>query len=111
MIIVAISAIASSVIPNYSFSFHLRIYRFVFILLGYIAGFLGISLGLFIYICLLTSVQSFGINLSTPYAPYISSKNNNFFLPPIWKREYRPKYLNPKNIKKQNHISMKWREK
>lgn len=110
MIIVAISAIASSVIPNYSYGFHLRIYRFVFTFLGYIAGFLGISLGAFIYFCLLTDIQSFGINLSTPYAPYVSSKNNKYFLTQIWKREYRPKFLNPKISKEQNDISIKWRE-
>ena len=43
IIIVAITAISSFAVPDFSFSFHLRIYRFFFTILGFIAGFLGIG--------------------------------------------------------------------
>lgn len=43
IIIVAIAGTASFAIPDYSFGFHLRIYRFIFIFLGYLCGFLGIA--------------------------------------------------------------------
>ena len=49
IIIVAITAIASFAIPDFSFGFHLRLFRFIFILLGYIAGFFGIGIGIFIF--------------------------------------------------------------
>ncbi len=111
LIIVAITAIASFVIPDYAFGFHLRLFRFLFILLGFMAGFLGISLGLFVYISMLTNMKSFGLNTTIPFAPYVSSKGNKYFLPPIWKREYRPSYLDPKISKDQDNISMKWRSK
>ena len=88
VIIVAITAIASSSIPDFAFGFHLRLFRFIFILLGFIAGFLGISLGLFVYICMLSNLKSFGINTTTPYAPYVKSKGNKYFIPPVWSREY-----------------------
>ncbi len=39
IIIIAITAIASFAIPDFSFGFHLRLMRFIFILLGYVAGF------------------------------------------------------------------------
>lgn len=111
LIIVAITGIASSAIPDYLFSFHLRIFRFLFILLGYMAGFLGISLGLFVYISMLTNLNSFGVSMTTPFAPSINSKRNKYFLSPIWKREYRPEYIDPKKVKEQDNISMKWKIK
>jgi len=109
IIIVAITAIASSAIPDFSFSFHLRLFRFLFILLGFMAGFLGISLGLFVYISMLANMKSFGVTSTTPFAPYVSSNGRKYFLPPIWKRENRPSYLDPKNSKNQDVVSMKWR--
>lgn len=110
VIIVAITAIASFTIPDFSFGFHLRIFRFVFILLGFVAGFLGISLGLFVYISMLTNMKSFGISSTVPFAPSVDSKRNKYFIAPIWKREYRPQYLDPKMQKDQDNISMKWKQ-
>lgn len=110
VIIVAITAIASFTIPDFSFGFHLRVSRFVFILLGFIAGFLGISLGLFVYISMLTNMKSFGISSTVPFAPSIDSRRSKYFIAPIWRREYRPQYLDPKKTKDQDNISMKWRQ-
>lgn len=109
IIIVAITAISSSAIPDFSFGFHLRLFRFIFILLGFMAGFLGISLGIFVYISAITSTKSFGLSSTIPFAPYINSKENKYFLSPVWKRENRPSYLEPKSLKEQDNISMKWR--
>ena len=50
IIIVAITGIASFAVPDFAFGFHIRISRFIFILLAYMAGFLGIGLGAFVYI-------------------------------------------------------------
>lgn len=109
IIIVAITGISSFAIPDFSFSFHLRYFRFGFILLGFLAGFLGIGIGIFIYLAELCDLETFGVSYTAPYAPFIDSKNNRFMLPPIWKREYRATYLASKREKKQNKISMKWR--
>ena len=109
IIIVAITGIASFSIPDFSFGFHLRYFRFLFILLGFICGFLGISLGLFVYISTLCSLKSFGVSFTIPFAPTINSKGNGYFLPPIWKREYRENYMSPQKLKKQEKISMKWK--
>lgn len=109
IIIVAITGIASFAIPDFSFGFHLRMYRFVFILLGYMAGFLGISLGLFVYFSQLSQMQSFGVAYMTGIPPSSNAKGNHYFLPPIWKREYRSSFLKTKREKKQDHISMKWK--
>lgn len=109
IIIVAITGIASFAIPDFTFGFHLRYFRFAFILLGFMAGFLGISIGLFIYISALCSIHSFGVPYTTPFAPVTNSKGNGYLLPPIWKREYRPPYMSTKKPKEQDSISMKWK--
>ena len=111
VIIVAITALASFTIPDFSFGFHLRLFRFVFILLGFTAGFLGISLGLFVYLSMLADMKSFGVNIATSLVPNLEAKSIKYFIPPIWKREYRPDFLDPKALKQQDNVSMKWKQK
>ena len=109
IIIVAITALSSFAIPDYTFSFHLRVFRFLFILLGYTAGFLGIGTGFFVYLSIICDMESFGVSYSIPYSSMKNLKNSGIFLPPIWKREYRSIYLATKKDKKQESISMKWK--
>ena len=111
IIIVAITGIASFSIPDFSFGFHLRILRFVFILLGYIAGFFGIALGMFVYLCVLFSLNSFGVPYMVPYGPVTNLNHGGYFVEPTWKREKRPDFLNTKKEISQEHISMKWKYK
>lgn len=111
IIVVAITGIASFAIPDFSFGFHLRTSRFIFIFLGWIFGFLGISLGLFVYMSLMAETKSFGISYTTGITPLEKVKGNSYYLPPIWKREYRASFLNSKKAKKQKDISMSWKYK
>jgi len=109
IIVVAITGISSFAIPDFSFGFHLRYFRFGFVLLGFMAGFLGISLGLFVYISLICSLRSFGVSYTTPFAPAQSSNGNGYLLSPIWKREYRPSFIASKRENDQEKYSMKWK--
>ena len=61
IIVVAITGISSFAIPDFSFGLHLRVSRFVFIFLGYSLGFLGIALGIFVYISMMSEIKSFGV--------------------------------------------------
>ena len=109
IIIVAITGIASFAIPDFSFGFHVRIFRFWFIALGFTAGFLGIGVGLFVYLSMLCSLKSFGVPYTTPLAPSYNTKGNGYFIPPIWKQEYRASFISPKKKQAQEKISMKWK--
>lgn len=109
IIIVAITGIASFAIPDFSFGFHVRVFRFWFIALGFTAGFLGIGIGLFIYLSMLCSLKSFGVPFTTPLAPSYNTKGNGYFIPPIWKQEYRASFISPKKKRAQDKISMKWK--
>lgn len=110
IIIVAITGIASFAIPDFSFGFHLRITRFLFTISAYIAGFLGIAVGLYLYLCILCSIKSFGASYLNPNDTInFNKKSNNFLVLPTWMQEFRHKYLQPKKERAQSEISMKWR--
>ena len=110
IIIVAVTGIGSFALPNYSLAYSIRIMRFVFIFLGGLAGFLGITFGLFLIGIWSTSIKSFGVPFAAPYGPWTSRSDRNVILrAPEWKLEYRPDYLNVKKKKKQDKISMGWK--
>ena len=109
IIIIAITGITSFSVPDFHLSFHLRVSRFLYILLGFFAGFLGIIIGLFIYLVRLCSLKSFGISYLAPYAPLNKDKNYGYLVKPAWKREFRDTFLNTKKSKVQSKLSMKWR--
>ena len=110
IIVVAITAICSFSIPDYSLNFTIRILRFIYIFLGYLAGFLGIAIGIYIQIIFLCNLKSFGC----PYIiPFLQNNNKrtvtSYFIPPIWKRENRSAFVSPKKKYSQGKISMLWK--
>lgn len=111
IIIVAITAISSFAIPDFSLGFHLRISRFAYTILGALCGFLGIGIGIFIHLITLCSLKSFGVPYLSPYMPKSNTRNNGYMLKPVWKREKRSDFLNSKRTTVQDKISMKWRKK
>ena len=110
IIIVAITAICSFSIPDFSLNFTIRISRFIYILLGYMAGFLGIAVGMFIQIVLLCGLKSFGCPYIMPFVINNHKRSlTSYFLPPIWKRENRSNTVSPKKKYSQGKISMVWK--
>ena len=73
IIIVAITGMSSFAIPDFTFSFHLRFFRFAFVFLGYLAGFLGIGIGIFVYISALCDLETFGV-VRSQEANYLAIK-------------------------------------
>lgn len=108
VIIVAITGISSFAIPDFSFGFHLRIFRFAFIFLGATSGFLGIGIGIFVYLSILCNIKSFGVPFMSPIAPVDLGNNIGYIVPPTWKQENRHRFLSPQYVKRQNKISKKW---
>lgn len=111
IIIVALTGISSFAIPDFSMSFYCRVSRFIYIILGYLLGFLGIAIGIFVSLLMCSSLKSFGVPYLSPFVPISNMHNEQIFLSPIWKREYREDYLNTKKSKKQKDISMNWKYK
>ena len=105
IIIVSITALGSFAAPSVSISRALSVMQFVFIFLGATAGFTGIAAGIFVLSVYLAAAQPFGVS----YIPASNGSESPFFVPPIWKRERRPRVLYPQNSFKQPHISRKWK--
>lgn len=82
----------------------------MYIILGYLAGFLGIAIGVFVQLVLLSSYKSFGVSYLAPYLPVINLNTDaSYFMKPMWHREKRADFLNTKNPKSQEKISMAWK--
>lgn len=110
IIIVSLAAIGSFATPNYYLGLSARVMKFIYIFLGGFAGLLGISTGLFIHGLLWTHTYSMGVPMLAPFSPRTNTKG--FFgilIDPIWKREKRSDYQNPKRIYKETKISRKWK--
>lgn len=111
IIIVAVTGIGSFAIPNFSLAFAFRLLRFAYIGLGAIAGFLGITLGLFVHSLLMVNAKSFGVPMLAPFAPKTSRTFiDTIVRAPIWQQEMRPDFLNAKDAKKQPKISRQWKK-
>lgn len=112
IIVVSLAAIGSFATPNYYLGLSARVMKFVYIFLGGFAGLLGISAGLFVHALLWISTTSFGAGMFAPFAPRTASGAvAGIFINPIWKRERRPDYQNPKRKYKEAKISRKWKYK
>ncbi len=110
IIIVATTGICSFTIPDFSLSFSFRIFRFVYIILGYLCGILGIAAGLFIQTCILIELKSFGVPYFSPFIPTSNTNTSiSYFVKPICLREKRADFLNTKRPKEAEKISMKWK--
>ena len=111
IIIISITGICSFTVPDFFLGFWVRIYRFIYIIAGYLGGFLGIAFVLFIQFLLLLGNQSFGIPYLSLHLPFgKSARRKSYFLSPIWKREKRETELNTKRPNAQAHISMTWKD-
>lgn len=111
IIIVSITAICSFAIPDISLVFHARMAKFIYIILGSITGFLGISCGLVIHLAILSSMKSFGVSYIEPTILSNTNSGKGILLKPAWKRENRAEFLKTKRPKEQDNISMSWKYK
>lgn len=78
IIVVAVTAICSFVLPTFSYSIPSRLLRFVFIALGGALGLLGMELGLVALIAYMASHRSFGHPFMTPVAPVTPGRARDF---------------------------------
>ncbi|MNP15495.1 Spore germination protein A1 [compost metagenome] len=70
VIVVAITAISSFVIPAYSLAIPIRIIRFIFMLLATTFGSYGITIGWILLLIHLCHLNSFGVPYMSPIAPH-----------------------------------------
>lgn len=108
IIIIAITALASFVVPNYNASLTIRILRFMFILLAGFLGFFGISFGIFMMALHASVLTSFGVPFLTPIAPYHPKNKDRIIRPRIYDQPDRPVFLKPLDWIRQTDHPRRW---
>ncbi len=108
IIIIGFTSLGNYSIPDFNLGYGTRIFRLLFIVLGALLGFLGISIGIILLIMILSSIKSFGVPFFSITSPKTRTSNDSAFNRPVWKQELRPDPINPINLRKQPKISRRW---
>jgi len=111
IIVIAITALSSFVIPNYNASFSVRILRFFFLFLAAFLGFFGLALGIFLLSLHLVNLSSFGVPFLTPLAPSRSKAQDQIIRPFAFNQRFRPTFLKPLDLIRQQANSRPWKNK
>jgi hypothetical protein len=102
VIIVALTAIASFLIPNYSASIAIRYLRYPMLLLAGSFGLVGIFFGFMILLLHMASLRSFGVPYLYPITPAVSGEwQDVFYRAPWWAMDRRPRLFRSPNVRRQ----------
>jgi spore germination protein KA len=97
VIVVAITGLSSFAIPEVSFSYTIRIGRFMVLICGILFGFFGISLFLSFVIIYTAGISSFDVPYISPFTPYFRSSKDFLFRSVMKKQWSRPLNMHPKD--------------
>ena len=102
IIVVALTAISSFVVPSYELSTTVRLLRFPIMVMAYLFGFIGITFGIMIIFIHLCKIHSFGSPYFAPFAPFRGKDIKDSFVRfPIWLLNQRPKDSLAKKLQQQ----------
>jgi spore germination protein KA len=91
VMVVAITGIASFMIPRYNAGISLRMLRFPIMLFAGMLGLLGIMLAVIVIIIHMSTLRSFGVPYLTPLAPAKRKEIRDVLLrTPLWQHPTRP---------------------
>ncbi|MDI6870472.1 MAG: spore germination protein [Bacillota bacterium] len=108
VVVVALTGLGSFCIPNYSTSFSLRINRFILLLLASLAGFFGISMGMFLILLHLGSLQGFGVPYLSPIGPFRPGSPDVVVRGFLQSMEGRPAFVRPQDEERQPPVARRW---
>ena len=98
VIVVAITAIASLLLPKYNLANSVRILRFFIMIMAAMYGLIGISFALMMLIFHLVNLKSFNIPYLSGLAPFSASDQEDLiFRMPTYFFRHRPDYIGVKN--------------
>lgn len=103
VVAVAATAVASFVIPTYSFAIALRILRFGLLFLAAVGGLFGLVMGLLFVLAHLSILTSFGVPYLAPFAPLQAGDWRDTWVRVPWIRaNRRPSFLRPADPTRQS---------
>lgn len=97
VIIVALTAVTSFIVPNLR-EFSL-IYRFFFLFLGGTMGLVGIGAGIVMMLTQLCSTESFGVPIMSSFSK--EEMKDSLLRMPLWTMKFRPASIAKENIRRQ----------
>jgi hypothetical protein len=93
VMVVAITGIASFLLPHYSVGISIRLLRFPIMLLAGVLGLLGLLMGVIGIMIHLSGLRSFGVPYLSPIAPLMAGEWQDVVMrPPAWKPNRRPRF-------------------
>nr|WP_089971233.1 spore germination protein [Lihuaxuella thermophila] len=111
IIVVAVTAISSFLVPSNEMSITIRILRFPLMVLAATFGFIGINLGMMWVLMHLCQLESFGTPYFAPVMPMrIKDLKDTFIRVPIWKLNERPHDPHPQQMQ-QEQYSRGWKSR
>lgn len=101
VIVVAITGIASFMIPSYNLALSMRLIRFPLMLLAATLGLFGVMTGVLAILIHLAGLRSFGVPSLAPLAPLKISDLKDFLVrAPWWAMHKRPTELSKRNVRR-----------
>ncbi|HEX3047895.1 MAG TPA: spore germination protein [Bacillota bacterium] len=110
LIVVIVTAISAFTIPDFSTSLSFRLIRYLYIILAFMFGLIGIVFGIFIHLYLLVSQKSFGVPMLAPIAPFTKRSRDIILMRPTLQRQKRPDQLDPLQVRRQPETSQMWKD-
>ncbi|AXN38551.1 spore germination protein [Peribacillus butanolivorans] len=103
VIVVAITAISSFVLPSFTISMSIRMLRFPMMALAASFGLFGIIVGVIALVLHLCSLRSYGVPYMSPFAPFIGEDMKDTLIRvPRWGMFARPRLISQKNNKREH---------
>lgn len=110
VVIIAITGLASFVIPEYRIAFGIRLLRFMFVLLSVTLGLVGLALGMMVVTVVLCSMKSFGVPYMVPVGPRTIAGLDVVLRGKVFSRESHEDSLNTQVLQRQPKVSRLWKK-
>lgn len=102
VVVVALTGLASYILPEYRFAFSLRVCQYAFLIAGGMTGLVGISLLLVLLLIDLAGMASFGVPFLAPLMPRAAGGYGE--------KDVRPDVLSPVRIVKSENGGKRWQK-
>lgn len=104
VIVVAVTAIASFIIPNHDMAAAIRLVRFPMMAIASLFGMIGIVIGWMVLFGHIMSMESLGVPYGSPISPIrFPDWKDTWIRLPLWKMDRRPLSADPAQSKRQGN--------
>lgn len=111
VVVVAITGLASYVIPEYRFGFAVRITQYAMLFSAAMMGLVGVSIVFLLILLEMVGLKSLGVPFLAPIIPKTSTVTDILRVPNSYENDlWRPDELNTERVQRKSTASESWRE-